>query len=159
MSWLTLVLVRGWEPEDVEATLSTADAAGVVPGRVRAQLPQAGNRYCLDRVALAEIGDLRLNRRLEVGLQGARSLVSHGQAVMLRYGAGLWRTLVEDEHARPGGEVEAVNPSTGECHSREVGEVGLRWNGVAIISLLPSSYETASRSTHPVPLRSLHSRT
>lgn len=151
-SRLGLILVRDWHPEDVRGLLGPAEVQAPRQDFPREVFPGGGDRFCLHRVALAEIADHRLNRRLSPDLQGARSQVGEGIGAFLRYGLGQWLTVLRSDVAEEGVQVEVASAS-GELCQRTVESVGAGWNGVSLVSLAPTSLERRA-GTHPQP--SLH---
>ena len=89
-SRLTLTLLRDWDPGDIRRLLGEPEMQAPREEFPRGSLQGAGDRFCLNRVTLAEVADPRLNRRLDPLLQAAHALVRGGRGVFLRYGMRKW---------------------------------------------------------------------
>ena len=135
----TLTIARDWRPEDIDRLLGEPDAQTPAPTPFRARFPRAGDRFCSGRVALAEIADPQLNRRLSPALQSARALLQESVGVLLRQGLNRWLTVVRDDEAYEGAQVAVASPGAGVAQERTITSVGAGWKGVRLVSLAPAS--------------------
>ena len=136
-SRLTLTLSRGWSPDDVQRLLGNPEVR--VPHResLRESIQGAGDRFCLNRVALAEVADPALNHRLPSPIQAARAITQEGRGVSIRYGARRWVAVAPADVVKEGGDVVVVSPVSGFSCRRVLQSVGPAWGGVAVIVLVP----------------------
>lgn len=149
-SRLTLVLLRNWDSGDIERLLGEPEVQAPRQEFPRNAFPGAGDRFCLNRVTLAEVADPALNRRLIPTLQSAHALIRADVAVFLRYGVGQWLTVAQAKTAREGEEIVVASPSSGFSRRRTVASVGLEWRGLRVVTLAPTRLE-ARLATHPAP--------
>ena len=147
-SRLTLILLRTWDPGALGRLLGEPEVQAPREEFPRGSFPGAGDRFCLNRVTLAEVADPRLNRHLTQTLQSAHALVRGGLAVFLRYGVQQWVTVAPTEIAKEGEEMMVASPASGVSRRRTVASVGLEWGGLRLISLAPTRLESRL-ATHP----------
>ena len=150
-SRLTLTLLRGWDPGDVERLLGEPEVQAPREEFPRGAFPGAGDRFCLNRVTLAEVADPHLNGRLSPVLQAAHAMVRGGVGVFLRYGVRQWVTVAPAETAIEGEEMMLASPASGFSRWRMVESVGLAWGGLVMVTLAPTRLEALLRPTHPTP--------
>lgn len=150
-SRLTLILLRNWDPGDIERLLGEPEVQAPRQEFPRDVFPGAGDRFCLSRVTLAEVVDPVLNRRLIPTLRSAHALMREGVAVFLRYGVRQWLTVAHAEAAQEGEEIIVTSPSSGFSRRRTVASVGLEWQGSRVVTLAPTRLEVLS-ATHPTPV-------
>ena len=140
-SRLTLVLMRNWDPGDIGRLLGEPDIHIPQDEHSSGSLLGAKDRFCLNRVALAEVADPRVNRRLPPVFQSAHALVHEGSAVFLRYGLRKRVTVAPAASVDEGKEVTVAFPAVGSSRRRAVESVGLAWGGLALVRLAPTPLE------------------
>lgn len=138
---MTLILARDWRPEDVERLLADPEVQAPREEFSRNAVPGGGDRFCLNRVILAEVADPRLNRRLNPVLQTAHLLVRSGVGALLRYGVKQWRTVVKSGGVKEGAQITVVSPASGLSRQRTVVSVDSGWGDLRLVSLAPISLE------------------
>lgn len=135
------MLMRNWDPGDIGRLLGEPDIHVPQEGTARGSLLGAKDRFCLNRVALAEVADPRVNRRLPSVFQSAHALVQEGSAVFLRYGLRKRVTVAPAASVGEGEEVTVAFPAVGSSRRRAVEAVGPTWGGLALVQLAPTPLE------------------